>query len=219
MSRKAVLDSTHIVHISRRLLLRRLRRFVTKRDGVDAARRCGIEPVGLREDYEKRLSYYMSKTDFGPEDVKYSSYLNVYTGLVAYEILRDAGFTEEEAFAAYNYMSAPMRKVAHAMHRVIDVVPGGFSFIRRTIISDLTGSKRLCWSTKLIRNDNEVFEYKITRCLYYEVCKAHGCPELTRAFCEHDDFAYGAVRKHVKFTRFESFGDGGTCCHDRFEKI
>ena len=136
---------------------------MTKRDGVDAARRCGIEPVGLREDYEKRLSYYMSKTDFGPEDVKYSSYLNVYTGLVAYEILRDAGFTEEEAFAAYNYVSAPMRKVAHAMHRVIDVVPGGFSFIRRTIISDLTGSKRLCWSTKLIRNDNEVFEYKITR--------------------------------------------------------
>ena len=112
---------------------------MAKRDGAAAARRCGVDPAKLREEYERRLSYYMSKTDFGPEDVKYSSYLNVYTGLVAYEILRDAGFTEEEAFAAYNYMSAPMRKVAHATHRVADVMPGGFFFIKRTIISDLTG--------------------------------------------------------------------------------
>ena len=213
------MDSTRIVHISRRLLLRRLRRFVAKRNGVAAARRCGVDPAKLREEYERRLSYYMSKTDFGPEDVKYSSYLNVYTGLVAYEILRDAGFTEEEAFAAYNYMSAPMRKVAHATHRVADVMPGGFFFIKRTIISDLTGPKRLCWSTKLIRNDDEAFEYKITRCLYFEVCKAHGCPEFTRAFCEHDDFACGGMRRRVKFTRFESFGEGGACCHDRFERI
>ena len=111
---------------------------MTKRDGVDAARRCGIEPVGLREDYEKRLSYYMSKTDFGPEDVKYSSYLNVYTAWSPTRSYATRDSQREEAFAAYNYVSAPMRKVAHAMHRVIDVVPGGFSFIRRTIISDLT---------------------------------------------------------------------------------
>ncbi len=66
---------------------------------------------------------------------------------------RDAGLTEEEAFAANNDLSAPMRKVAPAPHRVADVMPGGFFFIKRTIISDLTGPKRLCWSTKLIRND------------------------------------------------------------------
>ena len=169
--------------------------------------------------YDERLARYMDETDFGPDDAKYVCYLNVFTALAAYELLREGGFAEDEAFAAYDYISAPMRKIAHLTHGWIDMAPHGFEIIRDSLISDLTGPKRICWTTTVLQNDAVAFEYRITRCLYYDVCKAHGYPEFTRAFCNHDNFAYGGLHRRVCFKRFACFGDGDACCHDRFERV
>lgn len=213
------MDSARIVHASRSMLARRLERCLESGPAAQAAQRCGVVSAELRASYDERIDRYMAEADFGPDDVRRASYLNVFTGLAAYELLREAGFSEQEAFDVYGFMCAPMRRIAHLTHRWIDALPHAYRLVRDSIISDLTGPKRISWSTKLIRNDDYALEYEITRCFYHEVCRAHGCPEFTRAFCEHDDYAYGSMHRHVKFTRLACFGCDGSCCHDRFERV
>ncbi len=214
------MDSTRIIHSPRKLLARRLRRYVATGGGSQAARRCDLDVSTIKDAYWDKVSACMKTYDLGPDlgsgGVKHDSYLSVCMGLSAYELLREAGFTEEEAFAAYDYMTAPMRKIARTLYRFVEYLPGSFGILRRGIISDLTGARRLCWSTKLVRNDDEVLEYQITRCLYHEVCEAHGHPEFTRAFCRNDEFTYGSFGRRIKFERLSSFGAGDGCCHDRF---
>lgn len=213
------MDTTRIVYSSRGFFRRRFRRYISRGRGAAVARRCAVDPDQLMAGYDERIARYMDETDFGPDDAKYVCYLNVFTALVAYELMREGGFTEVEAFAAYDYVSSPMRKIAHLTHGWIDKVPHGFKIIRDSLISDLTGPKRICWTTAVLQNDDAALEYRITRCLYYDVCEAHGYPEFTRAFCDHDSFAYGGLRRHIRFTRFACFGDGDSCCHDRFERV
>ena len=48
------------------------------------------------KEYEKRFYRYMNETDMGSERGKFISYLNIFSGLAAYEILREKGLTETE---------------------------------------------------------------------------------------------------------------------------
>ena len=74
----------------------------------------------------------MKEADFRVNDCKFSSYLNIYSGLSAYEILREQGMSEQESIVIYDY----------------------------------------------------------------EVLK-----------------------KHTKFERYSTIGEGGECCHDAFKRI
>ena len=45
----------------------------------------------------------MKEADFRVNDCKFSSYLNIYSGLSAYEILREQGMSEQESIVIYDY--------------------------------------------------------------------------------------------------------------------
>lgn len=47
-------------------------------------------------EYEERFYRYMNEADMGSERGKFTSYLNIFSGLTAYEILREKGLTETD---------------------------------------------------------------------------------------------------------------------------
>ena len=173
----------------------------------------------IREEYEKRFTQYMNESDFGVNDGKFTSYLNIYSGLAAYEILRERGLSQQEGIAAYDFMCLSVRKIAAAMHRTVDLFPNGYELVVKSLLDDMEGDKAVCWEFETVENSDERFEYKINKCLYYDTCKAHGYPEFTVVFCNHDHYAYDVLQRHVRFERIGAIGEGYHCCHDIFYHV
>ena len=184
MGIKTTTNGNHsgIINFLRRHYAGRMESFLKKK---------GYQQAALwRKEYEIRFMKYISEADFGEKDGKFTSYLNIYSGLAAYEILRENGFDETQGIEVYDNMCAVMRKIATLSYKLIDTLPHGFERTVKTLTDDMDGSKSVCWTIEEIERSNKKYEYKIHSCLYYDVCKAHGCPEFTKVFCAHDHYAF-----------------------------
>jgi hypothetical protein len=63
-------------------------------------------------------------------------------------------------------------------------------------------------------NDNEL-GFDIKKCLYFEIFKANGHPELGTILCEYDYILMDATSKWVRFRRTETIADGNVRCDFR----
>ncbi len=169
--------------------------------------------------YEERFYRYMSEADMGEGRGRFTSYLNIFSGLAAYEILRENGLSEKEGIAAYDSMCAFMRKVSSFLYKAVDLFPNGYQNVRKSLMDDLEGEKKICWDTKILEDDEKGFTYEISRCLYFDTCKEHGYPEFCKVFCHHDWYAFGVLKRHARFLRKSTIAENGTVCHDTIEKL
>lgn len=170
-------------------------------------------------EYEERFYRYMDEADMGSGRGRFTSYLNIFSGLAAYEVLREKGLTEAEGIKAYDSMCASMRKLSSILHKGADLLPNGYKIVRQSLVNDLEGEKRICWDAAILQDDDKGFTYEIRRCLYFDTCKEHGYPEFCKVFCTHDWYAFGVLKHHAKFIRQSTIAENGTVCHDTIEKV
>lgn len=52
----------------------------------------------------------------------------------------------------------------------------------------------------------------MTKCPYFSSCSIYACPELTTAFCNADDVAYGNMHPNLSWQRKKTLGRGDDCC-------
>lgn len=57
-------------------------------------------------EYEERFYRYMNEADMGSGRGKFTSYLNIFSDLAVYELLREKGLTEADGIKAYDSMCA-----------------------------------------------------------------------------------------------------------------
>ena len=169
--------------------------------------------------YEERFYRDMNEADMGSERGRFISYLNIFSGLAAYEILREKGLTESEGIETYDSMCAFMRKISSILYKAVDLLPNGYKIVRQSLMDDLEGEKRICWDTEILQDDDQGFTYEISRCLYFDTCKEHGYPEFCKVFCTHDWYALGVLKHHSKFIRKTTIAENGTVCHDTIRKV
>lgn len=170
-------------------------------------------------EYEERFYRYMDEADMGSGRGRFTSYLNIFSGLAAYEVLREKGLTEIEGIEAYDSMCASMRKLSSILYKGADLLPNGYKIVRQSLVDDLEGEKRICWDVEVLQDDDKGFTYEIRRCLYFDTCKEHGYPEFCKVFCTHDWYAFGVLKHHAKFIRQSTIAENGTVCHDTIEKV
>ena len=60
--------------------------------------------------------------------------------------------------------------------------------------------------------DRELCHIDMLSCPYNSICRACGCPELTKLFCASDDIAYGNMHKNLSWERTKTLGKDGDCC-------
>ena len=190
---------------------KKLRKYVTNNTELSADE--------IVSEYENRFYRYMNDSDMGNERGKFSSYMNIFSGLAAYEILREKGLTEAEGIKAYNSMCAFVRKLSSVLYKGADLLPNGYKIVRQSLLDDLEGEKRTCWDIEILQDDDKGFTYEISRCLYFDTCKEHGYPEFCKVFCTHDWYAFGVLKHHSKFIRKSTIAEDGTVCHDTIEKV
>ena len=69
-----------------------------------------------------------------------------------------------------------------------------------------------------VENDENHFGYNIRRCLYFEILKEAGRPELGPILCQYDSLIADVVDDWIKFTRHETIASGDKLCTFRYEK-
>lgn len=192
------------------------------------------EARDLRVTYAGRFAAAMDAADFGPDNGRFSSYLNCLSGVTAYAMARERGLSVEEGIACYDYLAKPLRGFSAWLWNTADLLPNAYRLIVGNIREDLTGPKGICWGTEVIRDDDEALEYRIHTCLYYDICREQGYPETIQLFCNHDHHAWDGLHRHVRFERHGGVGerrddgsiaDGlsstepGCLCHDSFVRV
>lgn len=173
----------------------------------------------IAAEYEARFYRYMNEADMGSGRGRFTSYLNIFSGLAAYEILRENGLSEADGIKAYDSMCASLRKFSSVLYKGADLLPNGYKIVRQSLLDDLEGEKKICWDIKILQDDDNGFTYEISRCLYFDTCKEHGYPEFCKVFCTHDWYAYGVLKRHSKFIRQSTIAEDGTVCHDTIAKV
>lgn len=182
-------------------------------------RNTSLSAADIVREYEERFYRYMNEADMGGKRGRFISYLNIFSGLAAYEILREKGLTEADGIKAYDSMCAFMRKISSILYKGVDLLPNGYKIVRQSLVDDLSGEKSICWDTQILQDDDKGFTYEISRCLYFDTCKEHGYPEFCKVFCTHDWYAFGVLKHHSKFIRKSTIAENGTVCHDTIKKI
>lgn len=173
----------------------------------------------IAAEYEARFYRYMNEADMGSGRGRFTSYLNIFSGLAAYEILREKGLTEDDGVKAYDSMCASLRKFSSLLYKGTDLLPNGYKIVRQSLLDDLEGEKKICCDTAVLQDDDNGFTYEISRCLYFDTCKEHGYPEFCKVFCTHDWYAYGVLKRHSRFIRQSTIAEDGTVCHDTIAKV
>jgi|GEM_PF-639796 len=192
------------------------------------------EAIALRNEYRRRFASAMDAADFGPDNGRFSSYLNCLSGLTAYAMARECGLSVEEGIACYDYLAQPLRSFSVWLWNTVDLLPNGFELVVKNVRDDLAGPKGICWASEVVRDDAEAFEYRCYTCLYYDICREQGYPEAIQLFCDHDHRSWDSLRRHVRFVRYGGVGerredgslsDGlsstepGSLCHDAFIRV
>lgn len=74
------------------------------------------------------------------------------------------------------------------------------------------------WQTEWVRCDCQEIHFNLHRCLYWDVTKQFGCPELCCVFCESDDISFSGLASKINFLRNGTLGSGADCCDFHFIK-
>ncbi|MDH4214339.1 MAG: L-2-amino-thiazoline-4-carboxylic acid hydrolase [Candidatus Thorarchaeota archaeon] len=70
-----------------------------------------------------------------------------------------------------------------------------------------------------IQQDDQCFGFDIQKCLYFDILREAGRPELGPILCDYDDMLANYLVKWIKFTRYETIASGGKRCTFRYERL
>jgi len=65
---------------------------------------------------------------------------------------------------------------------------------------------------EFIKNDNNMLEFHLRHCVFFEVFKAHGELSLAHILCFYDDIFAEAVEEWISFKRPKTIADGAEYC-------
>jgi hypothetical protein len=69
------------------------------------------------------------------------------------------------------------------------------------------------------QHNEKYFGFDIQKCLYFDIFRDAGRPELGPILCEFDSILASVVEKWIKFTRYETIASGDKRCTFRYERL
>ena len=146
--------------------------------------------------------------------VKAHTVEKIYPTIAAYRSLQKAGIPQAEAlqFLDQTHSQLAERKAAsmRAMCRlpfVRKLMPSIFKWVTLNTFGEKAGFQATFYPTEKTR-----CKFDMTKCLYCDVCRRNGCPELTVCFCHTDDVTDGNMHPRLLWNRTRTMGEGGDCC-------
>ena len=135
--------------------------------------------------------------------------------IALYKALQQDG-REDAHEMIYRYMTESVgAKNNRLYHRLETYVPGFFPMFK-ALYWYLLKHNNMC-DYVLGTNEKKKFNFFVSRCLWVDICKQFGCPEITVCWCHADTAAYKGLKKIV-FRRSVTLAEDGKPCDYCFVK-
>lgn len=149
-----------------------------------------------------------------PSAVKTHTVGKLYPAISVYRALQRAGVSQPDALAFLDRSCSEMaQKQADSMRTMCKIpgfprlMPKIFRFVTKSTFGEKAGFAATFYPTEKTR-----CKFDMTKCLYCDVCRRNGCPELTVCFCHTDDVTDGNMHPRLLWNRTKIMGDGADCC-------
>lgn len=74
------------------------------------------------------------------------------------------------------------------------------------------------WKTEWVRCDSKEIHFNLHGCIYWDMCRKYGCPELCTVYCENDNISFSGLFPKIIFERSGTLGKGALLCDFHFRK-
>lgn len=75
----------------------------------------------------------------------------------------------------------------------------------------------LGWKIEWIKCNKKEIHFNMKSCIYAEITKQYGCPELCPVFCANDITAFSGYKPNIVFEREATIGEGKEICDFHFK--
>jgi hypothetical protein len=138
--------------------------------------------------------------------------LNLLPGLAMYEVLREEGLSPDEARNEVSRLLAHVRAGTLRAPLLGRRGPGAFTIFRwATRIVTRTVYPVAGWRVEWVEDSPRRIAFNLHSCLYVDILRDYGAPELTPAFCALDDAIYEGI-PYVRWERTQTIGTGAPFC-------
>lgn len=167
---------------------------------------------------EERYQKLMGQTDDrGSVAVRSHLQSNLFPALSYYQILRDDGMDEEQALAHVRRETQRAAGIKRDRMKRLARIPFAYTVYRLAVKGYMRKNfPAEGWETRWVRRDAGEIHFDLHRCLYWEVTRQYGCPELCTVYCENDIIAFSGLMPGIRFERSGTLGQGAVCCDFHF---
>lgn len=155
----------------------------------------------------------------GSEAVRDHLQRKLFPPMACYKALCERGIPAEQAL---EYVRQETRKSALAKRgemKKLAGMPFAYTMYRLGVKKHMAKNfPDAGWETEWVRCDGREIHFNLHRCIYWELTRQYGCPELCCVYCENDDIAFSGLLPKIRFERSGTLGSGAAYCDFHFIK-
>ena len=138
----------------------------------------------------------------------------IYPVIGLYEALIQKGINPDQAVSYIDEGLAATAEVSAKQFQTILKFPGLYRLLPRIYhwMTVTNFGEKAGFKAKFYPTDSTRCKFDMTRCVYCEVFKKYGYPQLISCFCHTDDITSGNMHPKLKWNRTKTMGDGADCC-------
>ena len=143
----------------------------------------------------------------------------LFPPMAYYKALCAAGYAKE---AALDCVRKETRKAAQAKQdemRGLAQMPFAYSIYRMGVKKHMKKNfPDAGWETEWVCCNSREIHFNLRRCIYWDLARQYGCPELCCVYCQNDEVAFSGLLPKIRFERAGTLGGGAACCDFHFIK-
>lgn len=137
-----------------------------------------------------------------------------------YKALRREGIVQNEAL---EYVRNETQKAANTQKeqmKKLGRLPFAYTMYRLGVKSHMRKNFPVAgWTTEWVTCNDKEIHFNLHSCIYWELTKQYGCPELCCVYCENDDISFSGLLPRIRFERTGTLSNGAAYCDFHFKKV
>ena len=137
--------------------------------------------------------------------------------IALYKSLQDNGFSKAEAYIYTLAETQKWAQIKKQKNQKLLKIPFTYKFFQLVVKNFMKKSFPIeGWETEWVRCDSKEIHFNLKRCIYVDITKEYGCPELCSVFCKNDDVAFSGYEPKIYFKRNGTLANGDKYCDIHF---
>ena len=168
----------------------------------------------IMKDAYGRLEELCSENAADSKALKVHTEENMFPCMSIYESLQKHGVPKEEALEFMDQSwSKKAEPGAQSMKKMLKpfglykLYPRMFQWVAKNQFGEKAGFEAVFYQCGKHR-----CKFDMKKCVFCDICKKYGCPELIKCFCHVDDVNNDGLHPRLIWNRTQCMGDGGDFC-------